>query len=393
MRVAIVVPHFFPEFGGHEFYLAKAMAAQGADVHVITSDFLPPRYFSGRKRTPGEGSETTAGFELHRVRTYIDLHSMPAFDPRGTILRLKPDVVYATEFYQLSSALAYLAARDGGATFVFAQHMYEPPRGGWRFVWRGVTLTVGNQVAYGASKVIAISRAAKSLLVSLNVEEDKISVIPLGVDTDKFDFQGSGSELRQRLGLGGSRVLLYVGRLDEVKGVDVLLRAFAKIGATREDLRLLIIGSGRMEASLRGLASSLGIANNVVFQPWWPHERLPELYKACDVFVLPSLREAFGLVGLEAMSAGRPVVGSRVGGIQDYVIPGRTGMLAVPGDVDSLCASLSAVVDDGSLREEMGHNGRDRAVREYGYGTIARRSLEVFQSAMCTRAPRGRVTN
>jgi glycosyltransferase involved in cell wall biosynthesis len=257
LKVAIVVPHFYSEFGGHEFYLARAMARQGTEVHVITSDYLPPRYFQARRRAGG-GSENVAGFQLHRVRTFLDLHSMPAFDPRPTLLKLGPDVVYATEFYQMSSALAFLAAKEGEMTYVFAQHMYEPPHGGWSFVWRGLTLTLGNQVANGASRVIAISRAAKSLLVSLDVAEEKISVIPLGVDTDKFTLRDDGGELRRKLGLGNSKVLLYVGRLDEVKGVDILLRAYAKIRPTRSDLRLVIVGSGRMELRLKEVARELG---------------------------------------------------------------------------------------------------------------------------------------
>ena len=382
MRIAIVVPHFFPTFGGHEFYLARELARLGNDVHVITSDFLPSRYFPRPTKAPPGDSRTDEGFELHRTRTFTDIHNMPTFDPRRTIHRIVPDIIYAQEYYQLCSLLSFMAAKEMRAPFVFAQHMYEPPRGPLRVAWKGASMTMGAYVAGGAARVVAISRAARALLLSLGIPPEKIAVVPLGVDTAEFGFAEAGEGAKRKLGLAGRTVILYVGRLDPVKGMDVLLRAFASVSKTRPETVLVIKGTGTLGPSLMELSKRLGISDSTKFISDWPRADLPELYAACDVFVLPSVREAFGLVGLEAMSTGRAVVASRVGGIQDFVVPGETGLLARPGDPVALADALAAVLDDDELRRRMGRRGRELAEKEFSYLSVAQKTLSVFRQAV-----------
>ena len=157
----------------------------------------------------------------------------------------------------------------------------------------------------------------------------RVSVIPPGVDLTRFR-PGDRAEARRELGLGGGRIILFVGRLEPLKGVDILLQALPRI-EHRGPLRLLIAGGERTgdpeRARLERLAADLGIGDQVTFLGPVDHDRLPTLYRAADVCVVPSYYESFGLVAVEALACGTPVIASRVGGLISTVIDGETGFL------------------------------------------------------------------
>ena len=151
----------------------------------------------------------------------------------------------------------------------------------------------------------------------------------------------------------------YAGRLVALKGVAVLLRAFARLAAERPEVRLEIVGEGPEEGELRRLAAELGVAERVVFTGW--SGDVAAAMRGWDIAVLPSLEEAFGLAAAEAMACGVPVVGSRVGGLPEVVVEGATGFLVAPGDPDALHARLRDLAADPALRRAMGAAGHARA--------------------------------
>lgn len=317
---------------------------------------------------------------MTRIKAAIDVEGLPIFDPRGALATFGPDVVQGTEFYHPSSYLSFMASVRDGTPFVFAQHMYEAPHGARGLAWKGLSFTLGSQMRRGSSRIIAISNAAKSLLVSLGVPEGKIAVVPLGVDTSVFRTEDDGLRLREKFGLQNSIVILFVGRMEDVKGVDVLLEAFSRLRKNHDSLRLLLVGGGAQKSRYEALASNLGVSSATTFVGSVPREALPSYLDVADIFVLPSLREPFGLVGLEAMAKGKPIVASAVGGIPDFV-GSETGILVRPGSVTELATAIERLVADPSLRASLGEGGRTLVDERFSYRRVAERTVGVFEDA------------
>jgi D-inositol-3-phosphate glycosyltransferase len=200
------------------------------------------------------------------------------------------------------------------------------------------------------------------LLRDYGAPASRIATIPCGVDTDLF-VPGDRGPARARLGLDERPMLLWVGRVAPIKGLDTLLDAVARLRATGRAARLLIVGGDTdepmsdHEVSLRRRIERLDLADSVCFVGPQPQSVLPVYYAAADVTVLPSYYESFGMVALEAMACGSPVIASRVGGLVTTVRDGVTGFLVADGDVEALAERIGALVADPDLRWRVGREG------------------------------------
>jgi len=233
-------------------------------------------------------------------------------------------------------------------------------------------------LAQKADRLVAGSTAEERDLARLYATgPEKVCVVPLGVDMEDYAPRATAS-VRQRLGLRGHRVILYVGRLERLKGADTLIEAVARLVCRPgfEDVRVLLVGGdsgdglrqadhpagerGRLEA----LAAELGVAERLRFLGPVPHTELAELYAVADVCAVPSLTESFGLVALEAQASGTPVVAAAVGGLLDIVEDGVTGYLVSSHrDPAAYAEYLARVLDDTVLRLSMGDSARGRAAQ------------------------------
>ena len=206
-------------------------------------------------------------------------------------------------------------------------------------------------------KVIAVSRALRDTVIEFGIPADQVIVQHNGVDREKFKLQDR-REVRARLGLPEDRaILLYVGNWVPEKGVDVLVEAIGQLKARgRTDLLLALVGSGPLEPALRAIVEKHGIGDQVRFCGRKPHNEVPDWMAASDLFCLPSLREGCPNVVLEALSCGRPVVASRVGGVPE-LLDESTGAMAPPGDADALANVLEVTLNrtwsEAALRESV----------------------------------------
>ncbi len=190
-----------------------------------------------------------------------------------------------------------------------------------------------------ADYLVADSGHTKSeLIAKIKIDPTKIKVVHPGVNKEDYLFPlDELALLRKEIGLSKEKMLLYVGRLEPRKGIETLLSSFALIKQVIE-VTLVIVGSGS-QVSSRNLATKLGIEDRIILLGYVDNLKLRKLFAACDLFVLPSLLEGFGLVALEARAAGKYVVASCVGGIPEAV-PQTAGILVPPGDVGALANAL-----------------------------------------------------
>jgi D-inositol-3-phosphate glycosyltransferase len=226
-----------------------------------------------------------------------------------------------------------------------------------------VRLAEEARIVGAVDRLIAATVVERAHLVSqYGADPARIAVIPCGVDTELFA-PGDRRAARAELGLGEDPRLLYVGRQSPIKGLETLLDAMARLRAGGTPARLSIVGGDAdepldgHEAALRERLARLGLGDAVTFVGAQPQDRLPAWYNAADVTVLPSYYESFGMVALEAMACGSPVVASRVGGLQTTVRDRVTGLLVPDHDPAALADALGRLLDDDDLRWRLGREG------------------------------------
>jgi D-inositol-3-phosphate glycosyltransferase len=219
------------------------------------------------------------------------------------------------------------------------------------------------RIVSDADRIVAANVVERAeLLRDYGAHASRIATIPCGVDTDLFT-PGDRAEARRRLGLDDRPVLLWVGRIAPIKGLDTLLDTVARLREAGRDMRLLVVGgetdepTNGHETSLRRRIAALGLRESVRFVGPQPQSVLPLYYAAADVTVLPSYYESFGMVALEAMACGSPVIASRVGGLVTTVRDGVTGFLVPDGDVEALAERIETLVADPELRWRLGREG------------------------------------
>jgi glycosyltransferase involved in cell wall biosynthesis len=377
MRILHVGKYYAPERGGIEATMQSLCEWSVAHGHAVGA-LVHQRPGVARSR-----SETIAGVDVRRVAClgaplYTPVSPTFPLELSRAIDRVKPDVLHLhMPNPSCFSALAMRSAKR--VPWIVHWHSDIPPDSpDWRLraAYRAYR-PFEQALLKRASAVVATSQAYLDASAALAPWRAKAHVIPLGVDEAA---QAPASPAAWPPG-DGIRVLA-VGRLSRYKGFDVLLDALAQ----SRDARLLLVGDGECADELRARSTRLGIDARVRFAGNVDDAALLAAYASADAFVLPSLNrgEAFGLVLLEAMRAGRPVIASAIAGsgIGDVVADGETGLLVPPGDVAGLADAI-ARLDDASLRGRLGAAGRERWRERFTLERSAQRWFE--QYAACRR--------
>jgi glycosyltransferase involved in cell wall biosynthesis len=206
----------------------------------------------------------------------------------------------------------------------------------------------------------------------------KVWVVPNGVDLNKFRLMAR-QEAKRQLGLDDDkRYLLYVGRLVAVKGLDLLLDAFAQLVQNQRDVELVLVGDGAERYALAQRATTLGIRDKVHFVGAQPHERIVLWMNAGDVLCLPSRKEGFGAVLIESLACGTPVVATSVGGIPEIVTDGQVGRLVHSRDPREMAACIEEVLETPWDRQQL----RNYVAERFSFEVVTRKLLEMYGSVM-----------
>ncbi len=244
---------------------------------------------------------------------------------------------------------------------------------------------------YGPRLAAALApsrETAAENLRELGIAPQRLAVVPLGVDLDRFaPSLAAGAALRRRLGIAPqAAVLLVAGRLAREKGGHIALAALERLAHRGEALHLLVAGAGRDAVWLQRLAARAGLAAQVHFLGAVPHADLPACYNAADLCLLPSLSwEAFPLALLEALACGRPVVASRVGSIPGLIDGREVGALVPAGDEAALATAVGELLQAPTHLESMGRAARQLAEAEFALEAMCRRTEGVFRDCLPKR--------
>ncbi len=250
---------------------------------------------------------------------------------------------------------------------------------------------IERRVLTEADAVIVVSSQLRQRLEGIGVDPQRIHIVPNGADVDAFRDLDDGRETRAELGVDEEFVLGFTGSLKVWHGVDLLLAAFQRLHAADPHTKLLIVGTGPTEQLLRSQSGAADLTDAVIFTGPVDHERIPQYLSVMDVAVAP-FRDVDGFYFspiklFEYMAAGRCIVASRLGQIEEVIDHGVTGLLCKPDDVDDLAETLITVRNDADLRSRLGHAAGICARQRHTWDHAARKTENVITELVARRAP------
>ncbi|MEU3768457.1 glycosyltransferase [Amycolatopsis keratiniphila] len=388
MRIAMVSEHASPlaamggaDAGGqnvHVAALSAALSRQGHDVTVYTR--------RDNRRVPAT-VETPDGYRVVHVpagpaKKLPKDELLPHMGEFGRVLRSRwakdrPDVVHA--HFWMSGLASILAAKDLGIPVTQTFHALGVVKR--RYQGKADTspperIRLERMIAKQADRVIATCSDEVFELVRMGLPRSRASVVPCGVDLTTFTPDGEVAHRTAR------RRIVSVGRLVPRKGFDLAIAALPSL----PDTELVIVGgpdAGPLDKApevrrLRAIADRVGVADRVHLPGLVSREQMPALLRSADAVVCTPWYEPFGIVPLEAMACGVPVVATAVGGLTDTVVDGVTGMLVPPRNPVELAAALRRLLGDASLCESFGLAGADRVRARYSWDRVASDSLRAY---------------
>lgn len=238
-------------------------------------------------------------------------------------------------------------------------------------------------LTYESSEVIVNSNYMKNEVQRLfGLPYDKINVIPNGVNLQLFSNVNVDYDFRRQYAMDNEKIILYVGRLVYEKGIQNLIAAMPKILDRYHDSKLIICGRGGMIDELREQVKYLGIDNKVYFAGYCDSKKMQKMYKCADVAVFPSTYEPFGIVAIESMLSGTPTIVSDVGGLNEIVEHGVTGMKSYAGNANSIADSVLALLFDPKLCANISQNAIKKVKENYNWAKITDNTYYVYQLAI-----------
>jgi phosphatidyl-myo-inositol alpha-mannosyltransferase len=368
LKVCLVSPYDFVHPGGvseHVRHLAEELRERDHDVTIMApsneldDDHHIPGYVRiGRSvPIPGNGSVARIALSFHLVRRVRALLDAEAFD-----------VVHYHEPLVPSLPITVLRFHHGANVGTF--HSFQKRNLGY-YYGRPFLKRYFKRL----HSCIAVSVPARDF-VSRYFPGD-YRVVPNGIDTTRFS---PALEALPELRTPGQSTLLFVGRMEQRKGLPTLLEAYSMLRRVRADVRLVIVGEGELRWTYERFVEAQQIPD-VSFLGHVDGAILPRCYAASDVFVTPATGgESFGIVLLEAMASGRPVVASRIPGFSQVVSDGEDGILFEPSNAQALTGALTRLLDDGDLRRRMGERGLRTSAR-YDWARVVDTVLDVYTEA------------
>lgn len=373
-----VTNFFSPVHGGSvvsPYQLSRQLAKKGHEVTIYTSDFKLSRDYIN----------SVPAVSVHSFKTWLGLakfHITPGII-RSTREEIKDlDIIHMHNYRTFQNMVVYHYAKKYGIPYVLQAHgsLVTFFQKGW--LKRIYDVVWGYGILKDAARVIAVTQTEFKQYQSMGVKEDKIEIIPHGIDLSEYADLPERGEFKRRYNLdGGQRIILYLGRIHKIKGLDLLSKAFAGLSKLLGEVTLVVAGpdDGYLR-ELKRLIKGLKIEERVLYTgPLYAREKL-EAYVDADLYVLPSVYEIFGITILEACACGIPVVATDRCGIADE-ISGNVG-LVVPYDEEQLQHALLQMLNDDKMRLEFGRKGKELVLETFNWEKVTEQVEKVYEDIL-----------
>jgi len=263
------------------------------------------------------------------------------------------------------------------------ESMYQSFRGRIANYFMHRLAKLEEETAKNATLIVTISQySLEKIKEFYTVDDAKVRIVPNGVDPEKFKSFEDQAAVRRQFGLGNEPCVLFVGSLIPRKGLPFLVEAAKKIVKEYGETKFIIVGEGPLRNQLQRKIEAANLSVNFRFLGNIKGDKLPAIYNCADVFVLPSIQEGQGIVLLEAQASAKPLVAFDIGGVNETVRNGETGLLVERGSTDRLADAIVKLLSDKALREKMGANGRKFVAENFTWNICAQKMLNVYHEAL-----------
>jgi phosphatidylinositol alpha-mannosyltransferase len=381
LRVLHVSPFFPPHIGGLENQVDVLSQEQGKLGHIV-------KVLTSTSGGTLPGGLWENGIKVRRLRSFqLGDDAIPLGMMRHLSMENGTnDVVHLHGHLFYSTTLGALHKRLHGAPTIMTFHGdYKPATSAGRWMKRIRDITQGPLILNSLDGMIALTQHDKAHLTAMGMDEERIDIIPNGVDLDIFRPLDTHvtDEFRERVGISDEApVILFLGKLVEQKGFLDLLRAMPGILKEVPDAHLLILGEGRDLPRGQAIAQKQGFQDAVTFAGRMCCDDLVSAYSAAQVVSLPSHSEGMPLVILEAAASGKPVVATNVSGIPEFVEEGRTGTLVPPSDPGVLSEALIDYLADDTIARQVGKWSLAKARKEFDLHVQVRRTIQAYEGVI-----------
>lgn len=380
MKIAMLVPYFFPHFGGTEKYvkdLSLELISRGHDVTVITNN-VP-------KEANAPQDEIMDGIKVKRLSAMNFIYLPVSFNFNLKMLA-GFDLVHThcpplgfTRAVRNRLRIPHIATYHCDTTMSEKFLGIKMPD----FVIKSVenlTNAYARMVIPKADAVITTTESyASTSPVMKNISHE---AIPIGIHYELFD------KSRQKQGISDAtrdnKKVLFLGRLAANKGIDYLVHAIPKVIAEIPDAKFMICGEGEEKPHVESYIDKMGVRSRIEFEGKVNLDKMVELYSNCAVFVFPSINrlEAFGIVQLESMACQTPVIASNIPGVNNVMDPGKSGLLVEPRDSEGLAKAIIQILSNPQKAREMGQYGRKLVETKYNWKTIGTQVENLYKKAL-----------
>lgn len=371
--LAIITDFYLPEIGGvqtHVYDLARYASRSGYKVYVLTTTGIEPK-------TELLNGHTVVRLPYPKYAGFLGLTGLGR-RYRKVLVSIQPDILHAHHLFSPSGIIAGKVAKSLGIPSVLTNHSipvgYEIYKQFWNMISKALTLLPAVKYVGYYDAAIAVSKLAAEYLRIFY--SGSIKIIPPPIDYEYFSITARKEEVGFN---GDDKIVLFVGRLAPKKGLEFLLYAFRIISRLEENAKLVIVGPTDTPYYfyLKGLIGMLQLEKKVFFTGKVSREKLRKLYAAADVFVFPSYGgESFGIVALESMAAGTPIVTTLGGALAKYICRQKIGFLTGL-DIKKFALAVVKLLRDPDLRMEMGKNAR-RFARLFSWERVFRMIEEIY---------------
>lgn len=384
----LVIPSWYPPDGGHFFREhAEALAREGCRVDVLINRLTGLSKFRPSDISYLRRFAVASGQDIREIRTFtIKIPFLDRLSIRFWISRYikhfkkylneygRPDLVLAHSSIW-AGAVAMKIRQEYNVPYLLVEHrsrfILNTPDA--RAMLKDQDLPLLYRSLAGSAQIITVSGNLKKGLISLFPDlENKILTIPNMVNTEYFNYTGTDKST-------DPFIFLYAGVLEKVKGLDILADAFRLLVSENRNVRLRIVGRGSQHRELSRLVHRLGIAHAVTLLGYFRRQQLLEEYRHANAFVLPSRFEAFGVVLIEAMAAGLPVITTRSGGPED-IVPEHCGIIAERENAETLASAMSHVMDH--YKDYRADRIREMVVNNYSMPVVAGKYIQILSDIL-----------
>jgi glycosyltransferase involved in cell wall biosynthesis len=310
-----------------------------------------------------------AGIEVHSLGLRKKTDITAAWRLRSLLKSIHPDILHTYLIH--GNVLGRIVGRLAGVPTIIGSELTIGQAGRIGRLATKLTNPLTDAVEVNSET------GGKSVAIDLGVPASKIEVVLPGLDLDAFGSTDQRSQTRNEIGVeDNEHLVLYVGRLRTVKGVEYGIRAFAKALEQHPNMKLALAGEGDQRKELESLSTELRIENNVKFLG--ARIDLPNVLSACDSVIMPSLSEGFPRVAIEAMASSKPIIATRVGGTPEAIIHNQTGILVPSKDIEAMADAIVNVANNSELATRLGDAARERTEQHYSASKYVARLDEMY---------------